>query len=180
MPSSSFWGLRQCLVFLCLWRCHSSLCLHLAFPTVGVCVSELSCDDTSHRIQSSHPIQDDFIGDPQLTYACKDCFLIRSHSQLPGVRTQLYLFGGHNSTCYRLHPGVCQERLYLLIRVIYLRKLKIDVTLMCPGYSDLSGPNEENKPCYGISTLQIREYPPPQTKLFLSLLKQEIIFPLVI
>lgn len=39
-----------------------------------------------------------------------------------------------------------------------MRKLKIDVNLMYLGYSDLNGTNEENKLCYGLSILQIREY----------------------
>ena len=48
---------------------------------------------------------------------------------------------------------------------------------MCPGYSYLRGTNEENKLCYGISTLQIREYL-PKLNYFSSIVKWKI-FPLV-
>ena len=61
--------------------------------------------------------------------------------------------------------------MYLLIRIIYLRKLRIVTTLMWSGYSYLRGTNEENKLWKKINSPNYRI--PPQTKLFLHYSKVE-------
>lgn len=101
-----------------LWQCHSSLCLRLRMvpsPLVPPLSVKTLVTLEGHPPTPTNPI-------------CNDCFQLKPHSEVLGVKTAACLFGGQNSLCsrdaircQRTLPPVQHMRLQGKISRLFLR-----------------------------------------------------------
>ena len=106
------------------WWYHSSLCLHHPRPSphLGRFLFQLFSGHLSLDLGPTWIIQDDLILRPLTSFHLQRSFFpIRSHPQILGVSSCLYIFGGlfiDPAPVLRLNAVVCQERATALSSIV--------------------------------------------------------------